>query len=504
MTSLNIDLTSIPNYLTYPAHDETRAYLLRDLEMSCNALGIASPPTQPGGEWWLLAGMFASQADVVFASLQIANGKLDPAYAEGDDLDDIRERLGLPELPATGGSGTISATYTGNVTFVAGDQVVFPGGLRGAVTDTVSYTGAGVGLVSIAMIDTGVATNFPENTTCRWVNQPTNAFQTAMAYDDFTGGTDAESDASKRLRIIDYVRNAQTYGNPAWILSQIEAFPAASYAGSATPDAAYTYRAAGGPGTFKIAVLNTGSLAGSGSRAVSSTTITALRTYLSGLVPPEVHFDVVNCSPVPTDAAVQIAFNGASGQANWTDALDPWPTLGSGQTTIGCSGAASYTLSGVTAQTAPTPGAHITISTATGEFLNYTVQSSSGSAGAYTVVVTTPLSALVTSSSWIFPAVTVPSGTLSSLWYDAMGTLAPGELTTDSRMAQCKRYPSATSGGAGKGIMTAVGNLQTTLSSAVAGVYLLTTPSLPSTAASVASLPYVLTPKRFAAYPMVF
>lgn len=504
MSILSLGLTTVPNYLTYPAHESVRQYLLRDLEMSATRLGITTPPTQPGGEWDLLARMCATATDVNFSSLQLSNAKADPVYAEGDDLDTIRQRLGLPELPATGGAGNVTVTVTGPATFLAGEEATFPGGLRGAVSTDTVFAVAGTGPVPVAMIDAGAVTNFVTGTTCRWASPPVNAFTVATVAADFEGGSDAETDADKRLRILDALQLPQTYGSPQWILSQVAAFPAGDYPGSSVPDQAFCYRAPGGPGTFLIVVMQTGTVANGGSRAVSATTLAGLRTYLSGLVPPEVHFDVRTAVEVTNNVSLDVAFSGVRGATNWADAT-PWPTLQSFQSFVQFTGTSGGdTLTGVQCYTAPPLGAHVTVTTDAGGRFDHTIIAIGGISGNYQIQLSPALDPAEV-SGWVYPTITSIGTAVEDLWFAAMGELACGELTTDTRLPQCRRFPSIALGGAPSGTLGAVRNLMTSLGSAVVDVDLRYNASTAPTASiAVSDSPNVLVPHRFACYPLAY
>lgn len=510
MALLSIDMSGVPSYQTFPAHDALHSYMMREFELCAVALGVQNPPVQPGGEWDLSASMFATFGDVMFANIQLSNNGWDPLHAEDTDLDNIRDRMGLPVLDAVGAVGYVIPTTTGLAQFIAGDECVFPGGLRGAVTADTSVPAlnspesASPVKVPISMIDTGTVTRFAAGTTCAWRNPPANAFVKAVVdANGFTGGTDTESDAAKRLRILEALQLPQLYGTLQWIGERVLEFPTSQYPGTILPDSVYVYRGPGGPGTFLVVVLKSGTAANQGDRTVPDATLAALRTYLSGLVPPEVHFDVRTPIPTPTNVALQVAWTGASGKSNWAD-VAPWPLLNpaGGQSYVTFTGVSGSTLTGVTATTAPSTGAKIRIWDPTGP-IDLSVLSSSGSSGAYSVICASPIPSTVQPGDYLYPQVEAPGDAVEDLWTQAMGLLACGELTLEDRLPQCRRFPGIAQGGRSPNLYGAISTWVSLLDGAAVNAVSGLGGASPITSYNVAMAPFVLTTGRLGIYPLV-
>lgn len=490
---MTFDPTSLPEILTTPSHFDWRQIILDDLEVTARDAGIERPPVQEGGEWWLLAGLCATAADLMTAQFRAGVWAADPATATGDALDDLRVQLGLPEISATGGQGNVTVTVTGTATFTAGDTLTAPGGLRGQVLETtIITTSTSPKVVPVQMTDTGAATNLAAGVTVRFDSPPVNAFTAALVTAEFTGGVDTESDDSKRERVVSALRTAGAYGSPGYIRQQVLGID------NLAPDDCYIYRAHGGPGTFKIVPVMTGP----GSRSASAARISAIQSAISAVVPPEVHFEVQNAEDVAVDVALEVTLSG--GTHAWTDTA-PAPLLAStaAPCTVTTVGAGYINIGNATGIAV---GKNITIScAASGEISEHVVTYCTTSGGnIWQIVVTPDVPSDVVAGDYVYPSVSVSADSVSlhDAWFAALGSIAPGQQTTEATLAQCIRTPRVADGAPSDSVASAVGSMfraYPTAADEYSVVY--ASQSVPVIPASTSSPPQILIPRRFAVYP---
>lgn len=255
-----------------------------------------------------------------------------PERAASEYLSSFHGALWLPEgkLPATGGSGPVTASgspgtiYVGSTTL--GDPTASvardPSGKRYQVLITAAIPPAQASTtITLIGVDSGTVTNLAAGTELTWVNPPIGSQPTAIVQETFTGGFETETDAEYAKRIVQRIRNKPGAGNSA----QFRLW--AQQASNAVEDA-FIYPTAFHFGSVLVVITQKrGTTVGPNARVASIGTLATVTAFLvpptTPVVPHNVHVVVAPVNPEPVDMAMKLAMpQGSTG--GWTD-VDPWP-----------------------------------------------------------------------------------------------------------------------------------------------------------------------------------
>jgi uncharacterized phage protein gp47/JayE len=291
--------------------------------------------TQRGSRFYLEADAI----DLTGLALQnrdrwLAN-QVRPKWSNTEYLEQVHGPLWLPDgrLPATGGSGTATATAAAGSVFpgstVIGDPAAAVAvGLDGLqyqvlTTETVPAGSTSVTL-TLQCVDTGAHTNPTAGSTLTWdKNFPPSADLTFATAADFTGGYDAETDAEFADRVEQVIAFRPACGNGAH-------FVAWARECSTAIEAAFVYPCAWHAGSVLVCLTQKrGATLGPNARTdVAPGTLITARNYLVPPASPVVaeHAYVVVCAPNEQAAnlALQVTL-GYGSVGGWGDG-DPWPT----------------------------------------------------------------------------------------------------------------------------------------------------------------------------------
>lgn len=429
---------------------ELRDQWLQDVRLAAIDTGVAEPPIAPGTDNYLQAEANAQLAMIALANISIASKRISVLDAEGDDLDKIREGDGLPVVEPSGSTGKVKITVSGPTTIASGTQIKLPNGLRiqtvGVVTNPADQQE-----IDVSAVDVGALTNAPGGTTVQFVAAPTNVSKAAVVSTDFplTGGTDAETDARKRDRILNTRRNKPAGGNWAyWRQFVLDRF-------ASVPDV-YVYPALGGPASQLIVpVKNFDPSNNDFSRTPSSALVQAIRNA----VQTDANSGVETVVRGPADQLVDFGLKieipastlaGGNGQG-WSDTV-PWPrleTADSGRVTISSFASNSVITVSANSATAPVIGQTQIAwwSPADRKFYTALVIDATGSAGARVLTLDRPLVGKngvgVSVGDFISPSAQ-NLATYAQNWVALFESLGPGEMTSDAdRIPRSLRAPSA-------------------------------------------------------------
>ena len=494
----------------FPANAaEVRNDYLADMALESAKYGTAVP-TSPGTDAWITATAEANCAMLCYANYAAKRDARTPLYATGQDLDDWRVALGLPEVAPTGASGQIKVSVTGSAT------VTIPKGLQGFLDNgtrgEAAQTSAGVvdgDLITVQMLDTGTDTNADPGSGWRWANPPLNMNATAevSAAKPLTGGTDTEDDERKRTRILNKLRNQPAGGN--W--GEIRQL--ALDANGSIQDC-FVYPALGGPASLKAVVTKAFDRDNRDySRAPTDAVVTDARDAILANITAGVDVYVVAGADQDLAATVEVTIpdstlSGGNGQG-WTDAT-VWPDLVAGDSgvvtiTSVASGGQQLTIAAHT-PTSPIAGqTHIAWwSHIDRQFRTYLITAVSGSSGAWVCTLDRPVvdssGATAASGQYISPAATNLSAYGDS-WVSTIERLGPAENTSDAnRLPRADRHPLVANGTPSDVTvlaLTAIVNAHDEITDADYGYRSATTPTIP---ASVSSAPYVFRPTHFGVY----
>lgn len=500
-------ITEIGQLSTPSSAAEIRDQFLRDLALGAIGAGVTNPPVQPGTDWFILAEAVANIGSIIFANQSLAIAAQNILTATGADLVAIRDGLGLPDVPATGSTGTIVIRVFGAATLNSGTQFVLPNGLRGQVTQTY-VNPADQSEVNVAAIDTGVSTNLDANQIVRFVSPPANIGTDAKVSlgSPLTGGTDKESPERMRARILDTLRNKPAGGNWAHIREVV-----LQSLGSVAD--CYVYPALGGPGSCKVVpVKGFDADHRDFSRALSASALATVRTALQKELPVPQEIVVTASADQPIDATLLVTIpesplNGGNG-SGWTS-YPVWPPLvvaDNNKVTI--TAVTSNSQITVSANTTTAPVAGLTYvawwSKADMRFTTALVVAVGGATGAWVLTLDRSLSSSDGTGAAIGDYISPGARGLDAYgtaWVALLSSLGTGENTVDTnRTPRSNRHPFV--GDEDPYAITAT-TLATwvrqfpEISDHAAGAIPVTTPTVPG---SVDTAPNILTPRHFGVY----
>jgi hypothetical protein len=442
--------------------------------------------------------------------------------ASGKWLTDFHGALWLNEgfLPPSGGAGPVRVTGTPG-TIVVGSTTVPDDGAHKArdpngnlyqVFETEDLDASGNATVTLVAISTGATTNPTAGTVLTWTQTAPGINPTVIVDEDFTGGTDQETEAEYADRIAGVVRYRPGAGNDSqqrmWARQSSNAvedafiYPCALRSGSVIAAVTQKRKKALGP---------LGRIASASTRAAA---IAYLTPPTSPVVPTRTFEIVTTCVPDPTDLTMRLGMQRAS-KTGWTDA-QPFPAfsastpivasvIGTTQLTLICP--ADATLPGQAALatlTAPNVPAIMIWNPAKSawELLKIASIVDTGS-NHYTVNLVAAPSFTVLPGCFVSPATPLASIIAQAIteYFDELGPGDFFDVTTDPRGQRCVRFPAnvdlwPTQAGADivTDVLAALGG--TTANGQLASI----SKTVPSFQPSLQNGPFMLTPGNVGIY----
>ncbi len=418
--------------------------------------------TQEGSRYWIeadaidLVGQAYQQRAIYFVN------QTDPRTASSVFLKKVWGPLWVGDmLPASAGSGTVTAqaiggtVWTGSTTIGAPGVIIArdPAGKRYQLMFSATTPGAippallGVVTLTFKGIDTGASTNPATGTELTFVNPPPGAQPTCLVAADFSGGFDAETEQEYATRIADEIGQRPASGNNA----QMKAWATRA---TVAVEAAFVYACAAYAGSTFVCVLQKrGTAVGPLARLANLGTMTDVVAYVtppnSPVVPERVFVLASTALSQSSNATLNLTLDkGTTG--GWAD-LDPWPRLSTrqisnvtNQTHFSLAGAAGDLPGGATTLTGADAPQMMIWNVATSRFEKLQVTSVTESApGTYDVVLTAAPAHTLTVGDWVSPYTDLQQSAAETLekYFDALG---PGELvslTSDVRGARAFRFP---------------------------------------------------------------
>jgi len=420
----------VPQLFTFEARDAAtiRDGMLRVLRTGLIARGIASPNVTPGSDWYVWAQAIANELEVVEANAIIKSDAQMPDSSEGDDLYRICAIYGLSLQPAAGSSGPGTLTSSASVTIATGEELLDSAGLRYRLVTGGTF--ASGDSLSIEAVDTGIATNHEEDDVLRWQNTPAFANEKVLiGVGGLVNGHDAEDDEGLRARLYAVLQTPPRSGNWEHVAEIAEA-------SSPAVQKAFVYPAVQGPATVHVAVASV-TTATSKERDVTASTMSAtVVPYVQGQIPEHVYVVTTTVANAPTRIAISLSIPDAPTASppgpggGWLDGA-PWPDVGASG--VGCrvTTATSSTVLIVDAVGSPTIGvSRISwLSSADWKVRSSRVIAVSGTTGAYTITLDTPLTGIV-AGDHIWPAC-VKGQTYADAVITSFAAMGPGEKTAN-------------------------------------------------------------------------
>jgi uncharacterized phage protein gp47/JayE len=451
--------------LTYPVKTpyQSRTDILRTIKNGWTTLGIggaAGPNVGPGSPVFVQATALANELAAGGAVAIVNVDGCMPDTATGANLDRWGTILKRPRRGAVPSHGnvTVYTTAPGGSNFPNGAQLTDETGQSYSVisggTKTNEQT---VGIVANAG---GTSTNHVNGDTLSWVDQP--AFSGPNVTVGALGGTDGLVDGADseigndelyRPRIIYAFSNPDKDGNEARVADL--AVQSSNIVGSC-----YVYPALQGAGTVFAVVCAIPQASApftstSKSRAVPAGTIAgAVLPFLQGALGGQPYVQVSSSTDVPTTLAIQVFLPSSPGASppgpggGWLDA-SPWPmSVGATPSAVGIApvhvtAISSTTVFTVNATTPPASGVSriACLSTADWQLYTATVLSYTGTSGAYTLTIDTPMP-YVALNEVIFPQ-SVNQDNYVAAVFAAFAGMGPGEWSTNAAvLARAFRHPS--------------------------------------------------------------
>ena len=465
--------------------------------------------TRPGTDWFILATAVGNLGILQYSNIAKADANSNILTATGDNLDAIRESLGLPFVNASPASGrvVVSIPVTGATANFNNEQLVLPNGKRARV-DGVHVAIPDQGEVPVVTIDTGADCNAAAGTVLRFVSPPVNVkTETKVSTNaPLVGGLDEENDERKRDRIINRLRNVPAGGNWGYVVeTSLNALATAQYA--------FVYPALGGPGSVKVVLTkDIDPDQYDFSRALSAQATSIVRAALHANMPDEIEIVVSSVTQQATNVALSVvlpaAVSAGGSGLGWLDAT-PWPACTAAPVPyINAISSDAKTIDVITTSPAPVVGqTHIAWwSKADQAFYIRTIVSSTVIGGGYQITLDLPLrdhnNAPAQVGEYISPAA-VNSVAYGKSWQKSMRTLGPGENTADAnRLPRSLRRPFLADDWYAALSTKQLNEILSAHAEIVDAAWLYRSVTSPSTPASVATPPAVLVPGNFGMYKL--
>jgi len=363
----------------------------------------------------------------------------------------------------------------------------------------------------VASDDVGEATNFPAGTVVTFNSAPLNVSREAKVStgSPLTGGTNSETDDRKRDRILNTLRYKPAGGN--W--AQVRQIVLDQFGGALD---CYIYPAPGGPSTYVVVPVKAFDPDNNDfSRAPSSASLQTIRGIIFGNAPPGVKSVVRAPADEALDFALRVeipgsVLTGGNGQG-WTDA-DPWPQLevadaGNVAITAVSSDNTSITVDAETA-TEPIDGQTQIVWWSAVDRKPYPalVVDHSGSAGAWVLDLDRPLVGKDGAGPDVGDYVCPNAQNIEAYgdtWVSLFGALGTGEITADANLLpRSKRHPFTTDEDPSSITNVSLARFAAKHLEITDIEFAYGPQQSPTVPATVDDSPNVITPGKFALYPL--
>jgi hypothetical protein len=506
---------------------QIRNDFLRTLKNGLIAAGITNPNIAEGSDYYALATAFSIELSVVIANQVIMADTLMPDTAPGSFLDRWLTILGLLRRGAVPSFGNVAFSTAATTNVPPTAQLVDPNGVLFQVVTSGSY--ANGSQIPVICTTGGSGTNWPNGTSLKWVSAPAYAAPTVTV--GLPGGTDGLShgmdsevgiDGPPRSRLLARFASPPQGGAPQDIMGW-------ATQSSAEVQACAVYPALQGPATFFFAVWGAQQTVGPFSSTAMSRQLQA--ALVSGTVVPYVRGLVggggsvysVGSSTVdqPTDVAFLMSLPSAPTASpagpggGWLDGA-PWPSSVGGSAACVVTATTNAFTFTVNATSAPQPGVSriAYLSPSNWQLYTGTVQSYSGSSGAYTVTINSPWPNLAADLATGFAPYVFPQSQNQAAYVTAFllgfANLGPGEWTSSAAVkARAYRHPTTAQAWPNALDANFLRTMEDSGSEVLAVQYLVgggTVPAVPGSIAVNASgqltstPPAILTPRNFGMY----
>ncbi len=490
--------------------EELSQRFLRDIRLASIQSGYDDVPVGYGSDFWLTSQGIAGIGLQGFRNILLSEADQNVLTAEGQALDNIRVGYGIPEVSLSPGRGRIKIRVSGVTTITNGQSFIYPNGKSGRVVGTY-VNPSDNSEVNVECTTNGTSGNLKAGEIVRFIGAPVNVGSEAKVSVDspITGGTDSESDARKRLRILNVLRNKPAGGNWAHVRQIVLDL-------NGGVQNCFVYPALGGPASAKVVPVKDFDLSlNDFSRICSDALLATIRSQLQSNLPVGVELVVQGAATEYTDITLKLSIpdssqSGGSGQG-WKDIV-PWPQLevaDSNRVTVTSVNATfDQLLINAATTTAPIDGqTHISWwSPNDRKFYTGLVVDHSGSTGAWLITLDRPIVDSIglgpVSGDYISPSCENIVGYGSS-FVNMFRNLGPGENTSSlARLPRAKRHPFVA-------VESPFSITNSTLKSMIVSYPEITDFSIgyalkasPTVPINTATAPNILVPRRFGVYKL--
>ncbi|MGK3981300.1 baseplate J/gp47 family protein [Sorangium sp. So ce118] len=315
----------------YPTPDEILSVMLGSMQIDAARRGL-DIDVSPGSDHHVRMKALSKRVSVAIANGKISRDNYNPLTATGDNLLALCALYGITQRPSAKAAGYIAVRVsTGTAPIPAGFRCTSPTGEKYQTTTAANPTSAGNGQpgnrVQIQAVAGGASTNLSAGTKVTWDSASIGNLlkEATVGNDGIADGTDADDEETMRRRLLAKLSRPGIGGNAAQLQEWAEA-------SSSAVQAAYIYAGARGPGSYDICVTAEG-----GNRALSTTTVSTVASYVAGQMPGHADLNVTTSAPqeVDTVLAMTLALPTSAGGAGggWRDST-PWPNASSGNVKI--------------------------------------------------------------------------------------------------------------------------------------------------------------------------
>ncbi len=490
--------------------EELSQRFLRDVRLASIQAGNDDVPVGYGSDFWLTSQGLSGMALQGFRNIALSESDQNVLTAEGDALDIIRVGYGIPEVSASPGRGRITIRVSGSATITNGQAFLYPNGKSGRVIGTY-VNPSDKSDINVECTTNGTSGNLKSGETVRFIGTPINVTTEALVSTDepITGGTDTETDARKRLRILNVLRNKPAAGN--W--SHLRQIVLDENGGVQN---CFVYPALGGPASVKVVAVKDFNPADVDfSRSVSDALLSAIRDDLQAKVPIGIQVVVQTAASEYTDITLKLTIPSSSKSGGnglgWLD-IAPWPSLDvadAGKVTVSAVNATfdSFTVSANTTVEPIEGQTHLSWWSAVDrKFHSGLIILKTGTTGAWVVTMDRPLvdstGAGPATGDYVCPQCKNIDG-YGTEWINLFRSLGTGENTaTVALLPRASRHPyvadeapySVTNAS-----LKAMTQRFNEITDFALGYTLKVTPTVPSLRETP---PNILIPRRFAVYPL--
>ena len=284
--------------------------ILRTVKNGQIAAQIASGVTNPvspdvslGSFVGLLARGVANEVSTATSTISTALDLQMPDTATGAALDRWLNLYNIPRRVAAPAYGTVSgltSPLSASAFIPAGTQLTGPTGLRYAVL-TNGFYGSGTN-ITVYSVDIGTQCDLEGGGILQWVVPPAYfaSTVTVSTTNPITGASDAEDDGTARQRLLAFLADPPSSGNPSQIID---------FATSSDPSVqtAFVSPAARGPGSIDVVVVGYAG-ATTPERNVDSGVLTnVIGPYITGNVTGAVDTQVFNVNNYSVDVVLNLS-----------------------------------------------------------------------------------------------------------------------------------------------------------------------------------------------------